>query len=130
MRRQHAGDFYGARAWFSNEAQVRLFFWPYGLDSVLKRKFLFRWVHHRLHYISRLISRSECEGNGIVVHYNRGNRGAIFPDHIVNFPAIRIALPREIAVIADDISANFLYAASDNQIRQFAKNFFWRTIEF
>ena len=70
------------------------------------------------------------ESGGIVVEHDRGDRGAVLPNHVADFPAVGIRFAREIAVVTDDIAFDLLHAFGDELVGEFGENFFRRAVEF
>ena len=80
--------------------------------------------------VTRSIAGGQFGGDGVVVHDDGGNRGAIFPDHIVDFPAAGIALAGEIAVVADDITGNFFQTFREKRVGKFGDDAIRGAVKF
>ena len=97
---------------------------------ILDREIRRRGSHRRLHGIPRLFAGRERERHGVVVHDDCGNGRAVLPHHVVDLPAIRIALPREIGVVTDHISGNFLDPLGRHRVGKLQERLLRQTIKF
>ena len=97
--------------------------------SVLDREIRSGRVNQGGDGISGMLAGRERQVDGIVIDNDGGDGGAVFPDHIVNFPAIGIALAREITVVANNVAGDFLYAARDELVGKFSEDPVRRAVE-
>src|SRR5262249_36855405 len=73
---------------------------------------------------------SQRDHHRVVVDDDGGNGCAVLPNHVVDFPAVGIALGREVAVVADNVAGDGLDASRDDAVGELGENAVGRTVEF
>ena len=104
LRRQGAPHDDQIRSRLALERQIRFHVRGGSGHLISNQKIRRRGTDRRLYRIARLFTRGKCQRYGVVIQDDRGNGRAVLPHHVVNFPAIRIAFPWKVTVIAYHVS--------------------------